>query len=82
MSRTIASLLNEVLALPAKDRALLAERLIVSLDGPTPDAVEQARIDAEWAVEIERRERDVEEGRVQMVDGDEVMRRLRAGGRS
>ena len=67
-------LLAEAMGLPAEDRAELASRLIESLDegAEDPDAAEA------WAREIERRVREVDEGRVQLIPWEEVRARLRA----
>ncbi len=63
----------EVLALPEQDRAYLARQLIASLD-PQHDA------DAEeqWAEVIERRSREIEEGRVDCRPVEESIRDIRA----
>lgn len=42
------------------------------------DAPEQKEIDAAWAEEIERRIRDIDEGKVELIPGDEVLAELRA----
>jgi putative addiction module component (TIGR02574 family) len=60
----------EALRLPRRDRARLAEALLSSLD-------EDADIEAAWAAEIERRMEDVRQGRVQLIDADEVLAELR-----
>ena len=66
------------LNLPAPERALLAHDLIASLDAEDADP----RADALWAAEIERRAREVADGKVALVDADEVhaeiAQRLRA----
>jgi putative addiction module component (TIGR02574 family) len=60
-------ILKAALALPPGTRAMLADHLLASLDGPT-----QKEIDAAWAEEIERRIREIDEGKVELVDGDLV----------
>ena len=52
---------------------MLAEHLMESLD-----ADDQAEIDALWAEEAERRARELEDGTVQAIPGEEVMNRLRS----
>ena len=64
---------NAALALPAEARSLLAEHLLESLS-----ADEQQRIDALWAAEAERRDREIEDGVVAAIPGEEVMERLRS----
>ena len=63
---------------PTEERAALAHDLIASLDGEDADPA----ADALWATEIERRARDVADGKVALDDADEVhaeaARRLRA----
>ncbi len=46
---------------------MLADRILQSLDGP-----DQKRIDALWAEEAERRLRELEEGKVEAIDGELV----------
>jgi putative addiction module component (TIGR02574 family) len=71
MKRDVAALLEEALALPAKDRTALAEALLVSLDGQAHDDT-----DAAWKAEIERRVKELDEGSVATVPWPEVRRRL------
>ena len=75
---TTAELRSSVLRLPTDERAALAHDLIASLDGEGADP----NADALWAAEIERRAREVTNGKVALVDADEVhaeaARRLRA----
>ena len=66
-------LLDAALALPADDRAELARAIIASLDGAVDDDAEQA-----WAVEIRRRVRDLEQGRVKPVPWLAVEKRVKA----
>jgi putative addiction module component (TIGR02574 family) len=61
------------LALPPDARAMLAEDLLESLD-----AADQQRIDALWAIEAERRIKQIENGTVTAIPGEEVMQRLRS----
>lgn len=66
-------ILRAALSLPPSERATLADRLLESLDGP-----DQKRIDALWAEEAERRMREIDEGKVETIDGELVMQRLRS----
>ena len=63
----------EVLALPAPDRAYLAHQLIASLD-PQQDADAEAK----WHEVIDRRSREIEEGKVACRPVDEVVQDIRA----
>lgn len=78
MTQAERTVLDAALALPPNARAQVAEALWDSL-ADEPDAF---RLDEETraaCAELARqRIRDVEEGRVELVDGDEVAARLRA----
>lgn len=65
--------LRAALELPPESRAMLAAHLIESLDGPG-----QLDIDAAWSEEVERRVRDIDEGRVELIPGEQVMAELRS----
>jgi putative addiction module component (TIGR02574 family) len=67
---------EEALELPTNVRAKLAHDLIISLeDEPleSPEDVEKA-----WASEIDRRIKDVKEGRAKLIPADEALRSVRA----
>jgi putative addiction module component (TIGR02574 family) len=63
----------EVLALPEQDRAYLARQLITSLD----DTVD-ADAETQWQEVIDRRSREIAEGKVTCRSMDETIRDLRA----
>ena len=69
---TFEEILSAALALPSGMRAALADHLLASLDGE-----DQKRIDALWAEEAERRMKEIEDGIVTPIPGEEVMNRLR-----
>ncbi|MGH7551810.1 MAG: addiction module protein [Longimicrobiales bacterium] len=60
----------DALRLPIHERARLAEQLIASLD-------EDSEIEAAWAEEIERRMEEVRAGKVELLDADQVLAKLR-----
>jgi len=66
-------ILRAALSLPPGARAMLADHLLSSLDGPNQKAIDDA-----WAEEAERRMREIDEGKVEAIDGELVMRRLRS----
>jgi putative addiction module component (TIGR02574 family) len=70
---TYDEIMNAALALPSKERERLAEHLMETLD--TED---QERIDALWAEEAKRRYKEIEDGVVKAIPGEEVMNRLRS----
>ena len=71
--KSFQDILRAALNLPQDARAMLAGQLLESLD----DA-EQTEIDAAWSEEIERRIRDIDEGRVKLIPGEEVLAELRS----
>ena len=71
--RSYEEIKNAALALPADARVMLAEDLLESLD-----AKDQQRIDALWAEEAERRDKEMEDGSVTAIPGEVVMNRLRS----
>lgn len=69
---TLERLRAEVLALAEPERAELAHLLVQSLDLPAdPDAA------AAWEQEIQRRLAKIEAGTAQMIDREELRRRMR-----
>jgi putative addiction module component (TIGR02574 family) len=71
MSIPLDTLEAEVLKLPAGARSHLLDRLIASLGA-------DAEIEEAWAIEAERRDAEVDAGKVATVPGAEVLDRLRA----
>ena len=63
-------ILVEVLRLPRTERARLAEEVLSSLEEAEEEVV------AAWAAELERRSREVSEGRVQAVDWEGARERI------
>lgn len=72
MSMTMEQIVDEALGLPSEARALLADRLVESLDPAEDGCVRQL-----WVAEALRRRDDVRSGRVQTVPGDEALARVR-----
>jgi len=72
MSTEASRILNEVLALPAHERAELVEKILDSL-GEEPD---KARLER-WAAETESRLHAIDRGELATVSGKEVFDRLR-----
>lgn len=72
MRVSLENLTEEALALPADARALLADRLVESLDPLTDDEVR-----ALWATEAIRRRDEVRAGTVETVAGDTAAERIR-----
>ncbi|HTX21904.1 MAG TPA: addiction module protein [Candidatus Aquilonibacter sp.] len=73
MSIAAEKIAAEALALADDERAFLARELIVSLDAETHGDAE-----AEWAEVIDRRSREIAEGKVHCRPVDEVIRDIRS----
>ena len=72
MSPHASELLEKALTLSEHDRGLLIDRLVESLDeGAAGDGVEAA-----WSDEIKRRVEEIQLGKVKMIPGEEIDRRL------
>ena len=71
MATELGQLFREALELTDNDRATLAGLLIESLEAPPDPDVERA-----WAVEAERRWRQIESGEVQTIPLEEVKAKL------
>ena len=67
------ALRDAALALSEAERAKLVKDLIASLDGPADDDVAEA-----WDIELCRRINEVEGGKVQLLDVEDVLTRIRA----
>jgi|TARA_R100000935_G_scaffold57876_1_gene93018 putative addiction module component (TIGR02574 family) len=66
------ALRDAALALSEAERAKLARDLIASLDGPADNDVAEA-----WDIEICRRINEVEAGKAQLLDVEDVLARIR-----
>lgn len=72
MARPLKEIELELLSRPQRERAELAHRLIVSLDEKDDD------VDAYWRNELDRRQREIENGTAELISAEEAMRRARA----
>ncbi len=72
MSTRIEKIIEQALQLSPKDRAVIAEHLISSLETITDSGVEAA-----WQQEIQRRVMEIEKGEVACIPWEEVRERLR-----
>ena len=69
MSPKAESIMKEALQLPREARALIAEKLLESLDFEEP-----FEVSSEWKEEIARRCREVDDGTAELIPGDSVLR--------
>ena len=72
MSLTVEQLASEAMQLSAASRALLAEKIVESLDLAQTDDIQRL-----WAEEAIRRRDEVRSGRVQPIPGDQVLAEVR-----
>ena len=72
MTITVEQITEAALSLPSDARALLADRLVESLD-----PVQDLKIQKLWAVEALRRRDEVRNGLVKTIPGEEVLERVR-----
>jgi putative addiction module component (TIGR02574 family) len=80
MSSAEQSLFDAALSLPEPTRAHLAEVLLASLPEEEVDAPPGDELPHAWLEEIRRRRKEIEEGKVKLLPGEEVMtRRNRRG---
>ena len=63
---------DDALSLPSDARVVLVERLLESLNLPTP-----AEIDRLWTEEAERRISQIDQGDVDLIPGDAVFAKIR-----
>lgn len=77
MPRSIAEIEKDLMALPIQDRARIAADLIRSLDDDG-EPLSREEWEAAWAEEISRRLEDIQAGRVELLDAEQVMAELRA----
>ncbi len=73
MAQKIKDIVDNVLALPVNSRAYLAEVLLESLDFE-----EDFPISDEWIKEIGKRCQDIDEGKVELVRGDEGLSQMQS----
>jgi putative addiction module component (TIGR02574 family) len=71
MSSELEEVEAEALKLAPEERAHLADRLLASLS-------EDAEIEEDWAIEVERRVADIESGRTHLAPAAEAIARARA----
>jgi hypothetical protein len=70
--RSIEQLTEEILSLPSASRALLADKLVESLEFDTNSTIQSI-----WVTEAKRRRDEVREGYVQTIPGEEALARVR-----
>ncbi len=70
--QSIEQLTKEILSLPSVSRALLAEKLVESLEFDTDPTIQSA-----WVTEAKRRRDEVRNGSVTPIPGEEALAQVR-----
>ncbi|MEH1800920.1 MAG: addiction module protein [Nostoc sp.] len=70
--RSIEELTEELLSLPDVSRALLAEKLVESLEFGTDPTIQTA-----WTTEAKKRRDEIRDGSVQSIPGEEALAQVR-----
>jgi len=70
--KSIEQLTEEILSLPSTSRALLAEKLVESLEFDTDPIVQAA-----WTTEAKRRRDQIRSGEVQSISGEDALAQVR-----
>ncbi|MGZ4956728.1 MAG: addiction module protein [Methylobacter sp.] len=69
----LTQLESEIFSLPIQDRALLAKRLLLSLE-----EISESEFDSLWGDVSAHRAAEFDAGRVQAISGEEVAKKVRA----
>ena len=70
--RSIEELTQELLSLPSASRALLAEKLVESLEFDTDPEIQSA-----WLTEAKKRRNEIRNNAVQPISGEEALAQVR-----
>ena len=72
MHMTVEQIVDEAMALPSEARALLADRLVESLDPAEDGYIRQL-----WIQEASRRVQEVRRGEIKTISVDEALKQVR-----
>jgi putative addiction module component (TIGR02574 family) len=72
MTPRVSEVLEKALSLSEKERELLIDRLVGSLNNEAPEE----GLEAAWDEEIKRRVDDIRSGRVKTIPGEQVLREI------
>jgi hypothetical protein len=70
--RSLEALTQELLSLPSTSRALLAEKLVESLEFDTDPAIQSA-----WLTEAKKRRNEIKTNAVEPISGEEALAQVR-----
>jgi putative addiction module component (TIGR02574 family) len=72
MSLTLDQITEEAMKLPADSKALLADKLVESLESEDLDEIQRL-----WSTEAMRRRDEIRSGQVQPIPGEQVLEEVR-----
>ena len=72
MPLTLAQITEEAIKLPPESRALLADKLVQSLESENPDEIQRL-----WSAEAIRRRDEIRSGQVKPIPGEQVIEEVR-----
>jgi len=75
---TYNALLDQALQLSEAERGKLAARLLQSLDDDAEDELSPEQWNEAWAAELDQRVSEIRSGSVELIDGDEMLRKMNA----
>ena len=74
---TVEEIVHAAMCLPAAERIILVRQLALSVPQEEVEPISASEWDAAWSEECGERLRQIEDGEVQEIAGDEVMARVR-----
>jgi len=63
---------EQALSLPINDRLALIDKLLISTNLPTQEAIDKA-----WSQEVERRSQELDSGAAKLIPGEEVFEKIK-----
>jgi len=74
----LETVLEQALQLPDHERGELIARLLRSLEPDDGEEVIGDEWEAAWSTELDKRVREIRDGSIELVDGDEAIAKVRA----
>jgi len=79
MSNQTRQVLEQALRLPRRERTTLVAELMRTLDADGGEGLTKEEREEAWGAEIDRRVREIREGKAELIDGDEALKMVRGG---
>ena len=74
----VNAVVEQALRLPDAERSELLALLLRSFEPDDDEELTSSEWEAAWTAELDERVRDIREGRVELIDGDDALARVRA----